>query len=67
MRLEDGTYLSVLIEPTIRGARRDRILAAVRGGADPAELGDGLDDKVAGRASGSGDRVQGSRSDRERQ
>ncbi len=43
--LSDGTYLSVLIKPTIRGARRDRILAAVRGGADPTELADALDDK----------------------
>ncbi len=43
--LPDGTYLSVLIKPTIRGARRDRILAAARRGADLTELADGLDDK----------------------
>jgi hypothetical protein len=33
----DGTYLTVLIKPTVRGARRQRILAAVRDGADPAD------------------------------
>ncbi|MEC3982848.1 IS4 family transposase [Amycolatopsis sp. H20-H5] len=43
--LADGTYLSVLIKPTIRGARRARILAAVRDGADPADLADGLDER----------------------
>ncbi len=43
--LPDGTYLSVLIKPTIRGARRDRILAAARGGADLTELAECLDDK----------------------
>jgi hypothetical protein len=31
--LADGTYLSVLIKPTVRGARRERILAAARAGA----------------------------------
>jgi len=30
--LADGTYLSVLIDPSIRGARRERILAAARAG-----------------------------------
>jgi hypothetical protein len=30
--LPDGTYLSVLINPKIRGARRERILAAARAG-----------------------------------
>jgi hypothetical protein len=32
--LPDGTYTSVLINPTIRGARRERILAAARDGAE---------------------------------
>ena len=32
--LSDGTYLSVLINPKIRGARRDRVLAAARAGCD---------------------------------
>jgi hypothetical protein len=43
--LPDGTYLSVLIKPTVRGARRDRILAAARAGGDLAELADALDEK----------------------
>lgn len=30
----DGTYTSVVINPTIRGARRERILAAARAGAE---------------------------------
>jgi hypothetical protein len=30
--LPDGTYLSVLVNPAIRGGRRERILAAVRSG-----------------------------------
>lgn len=30
--LPDGTYTSVLIDPTIRGARRERIIAAARAG-----------------------------------
>ena len=34
----DGTYLTVLIKPTIRGARRDRILAAARAGADLSDI-----------------------------
>lgn len=32
--LPDGTYLSVLIKPTIRGRRRERLLAAARAGQD---------------------------------
>jgi hypothetical protein len=32
--LADGTYTSVLVNPTIRGARRERIIAAARAGAD---------------------------------
>jgi hypothetical protein len=43
--LPDGTYLSVLIKPSIRGARRDRILAAARNGDDLAHVSDTLDDK----------------------
>lgn len=43
--LGDGTYLSVLIKPSIRGPRRDRIIAAARRGEDLTELADALDDK----------------------
>jgi hypothetical protein len=43
--LTDGTYLSVLIKPTIRGARRDRILATARRGEDLTGLADALDEK----------------------
>jgi Insertion element 4 transposase N-terminal len=43
--LEDGTYLTVLIKPTIRGARRARILSAVAAGADPSGLAEALDEK----------------------
>jgi hypothetical protein len=35
--LRDGTYLTVVMDSTIRGARRDRILAAARAGRDLAE------------------------------
>ncbi len=35
--LGDGTYLTVLVKPTVRGARRERLVAAARAGAD---LGD---------------------------
>jgi len=38
--LGDGTYLTVLIKPTIRGARRQQLIAAARAGLD-------LDDHVA--------------------
>lgn len=34
--LPDGTYISVLIDPAIRGARRERILAAAQAGAELA-------------------------------
>lgn len=34
----DGTYLTALIKPTIRGARRERLLAAARAGADLADI-----------------------------
>ena len=36
--LPDGTYLTVLITPTIRGARRERLLAAARAGADLTDI-----------------------------
>jgi len=36
--LPDGTYLTVLITPTIRGARRERLLAAARAGADLSDI-----------------------------
>jgi hypothetical protein len=42
--LRDGTYLTVLIKPTVRGVRRERILAAARRGADLTQLADGLDE-----------------------
>jgi hypothetical protein len=42
--LPDGTYLNVLIDPKIRGARREQILAAARAGQDPAGVHDALDD-----------------------
>jgi Insertion element 4 transposase N-terminal len=32
--LPDGTYLTILIKPTIRGQRRERLLAAARDGVD---------------------------------
>lgn len=36
--LSDGTYLTVLIKPTIRGPRRERLLAAARDGADLGDI-----------------------------
>jgi hypothetical protein len=36
--LPDGTYLTVLIKPTIRGGRRERLLAAVRADADLGDI-----------------------------
>jgi hypothetical protein len=36
--LPDGTYLTVLIKPTIRGARRERLIAAARAGADLSDI-----------------------------
>jgi hypothetical protein len=36
--LPDGTYLTVLIKPTIRGARRERLLAAARAGEDLQDI-----------------------------
>jgi hypothetical protein len=46
--LSDGTYLTVLIKPTIRGARRERLLAAARAGADLDDINavaDAFDDR----------------------
>ena len=36
--LPDGTYLTVLIKPAIRGARRGRLLAAARAGLDLGDI-----------------------------
>jgi hypothetical protein len=36
--LDDGTFLTVLITPTIRGRRRERLLAAARAGADLSDI-----------------------------
>jgi hypothetical protein len=36
--LPDGTYLTALIKPTIRGARRQRLLAAARDGLDLGDI-----------------------------
>jgi hypothetical protein len=36
--LPDGTYLTVLITPAVRGARRERLLAAARAGADLSDI-----------------------------
>ena len=36
--LGDGTYLTVLIRPTIRGRRRERLLAAARAGQDLTDI-----------------------------
>lgn len=41
--LPDGTYLSVVMDSTIRGVRREAILAAARAGHDPADDPDALD------------------------
>jgi hypothetical protein len=38
MVLSDGTWLTILIKPTIRGSRRQRLLAAAREGADLADI-----------------------------
>ena len=43
--LGDGTYLTVLIKPSVRGARRERLLAAARAGAELTELADALDER----------------------
>ena len=36
--LSDGTYLTALIKPTIRGRRRERLLAAARAGEDLSDI-----------------------------
>jgi hypothetical protein len=36
--LPDGTYLTALVKPAIRGTRRDRLLAAARAGADLEDI-----------------------------
>ncbi|MFV2128410.1 IS4 family transposase, partial [Micromonospora sp. LOL_013] len=36
--LPDGTWITVLIRPTVRGARRERLLAAARAGADLTDV-----------------------------
>ena len=41
--LPDGTYLSLVMDSTIRGARRDRTLAAAHAGADLTDHPDTLD------------------------
>ncbi len=44
--LSDGTYLTALINPAIRGRRRERLLAAARGGEDLSDInavGDAFD------------------------
>jgi hypothetical protein len=43
--LEDGTYLSVVMDSRIRGSRRKRILAAATAGQDLSEVPDVLDEK----------------------
>ncbi|MDN5853585.1 MAG: IS4 family transposase, partial [Actinomycetia bacterium] len=46
--LEDGTFLTALISPTVRGARRERLLAAARDGADLSDInavGDAFDQR----------------------
>ena len=35
---DDGTYLTALIKPSIRGRRRERLLAAARAGADLTDI-----------------------------
>lgn len=36
--LADGTYLTVLVKPTIRGSRRERLLGAARAGQDLSDI-----------------------------
>ncbi len=46
--LPDGTYLTALITPSIRGARRERLLAAARAGTDLSDInivGDAFDQR----------------------
>ena len=43
--LPDGTYLSVVMDSKIRGARRERILAAARAGQDLSDHPDATDER----------------------
>lgn len=46
--LPDGTYLTVLVKPAIRGRRRERLVAAARAGADLTDINavpDAFDDR----------------------
>jgi hypothetical protein len=46
--LDDGTYLTALIAPSIRGRRRERLLAAARAGGDLTDINtvpDAFDDR----------------------
>jgi hypothetical protein len=46
--LSDGTYLTALVTPTVRGRRRERLLAAARAGADLSDINavpDGFDER----------------------
>jgi Insertion element 4 transposase N-terminal/Transposase DDE domain len=46
--LPDGTYLTVLVKPTVRGGRRERLLAAARAGLDLDDINqvpDAFDDR----------------------
>lgn len=46
--LSDGTYLTVLIKPALRGGRRERLLAAARAGVDLTDINtvpDAFDDR----------------------
>jgi hypothetical protein len=36
--LDDGTFLTVLVKPTIRGRRRERLIAAARAGQDLTDI-----------------------------
>lgn len=48
--LGDGTYLSVVMDATIRGKRRDTIVAAARAGCDLTEVEAALDERGLPRA-----------------
>ena len=43
--LGDGTYLSVVMDSTIRGARREKIVAAAKAGDDLTDHADATDDR----------------------
>ena len=48
--LADGTYLTVVMDPAIRGIRREAIVAAARAGQDLAEVGAALGEHGRPRA-----------------